>query len=73
MLLSVLLITMTTTVVLALPDGAPVGACEGGSNIVPLHNRLNNTATGAVPFTVDISDVGNSYRPGINYTSECYM
>ena len=69
-LLPVLLFTISTAVVMAYPPGAPIQACENGTNIIPRHISITNMASGAVPFTVDISNIGNRYTPGSNYTSE---
>ncbi|XP_065899959.1 putative defense protein [Dysidea avara] len=54
---------------MAYPPGAPIQACEDGTNITPRHISVANMATtGAVPFAVDISDIGNRYTPGNNFT-----
>ena len=69
-----LLITTSTAVAMAYPPGAPIQACEDGTNITPRHISVANMATtGAVPFAVDISDIGNRYTPGNNFTSKCYI
>ena len=54
-----LVLVVTATTVLGLPQGAPEQAC---ADILPLgHTTPGNMATGAVPFTVDISSLNNGY------------
>ena len=48
------------------PSGAPNAAC---SSITPSHSG-GNTATGSVPYKVNISSLTNGYVPGQSYTSE---
>ena len=49
-------------------NGAPPEAC---GTITPNHGT--STATGAVPYTVDISSLDDGYTPGENYTSKYCM
>ena len=65
----VLLLGVTVTTIVGRPDGAPPEAC---STITPVHPG-GNTATGAVPYTVNISSLADGYMPGQNYTSKCCM
>ena len=52
------------------PEGAPVAACEGGTNIVPGH-APNTPSTTPVPYLVDLSDIPNTgYVPRWNYISK---
>ena len=63
---------MSTTAVFGWPAGAPIQACTNG--LMPTgHTDPANMATGDVPFTVNISDIGESYMPGASYTSECVL
>ena len=51
-------------------NGAPVEACETGSDIVPSHSDTSITPD-SFPYCVDLSQFYNySYTPGENYTSE---
>ena len=66
----VLLLGVSVTAVVGYPSGAPTQAC---TTITPDHNV--STATGSVPYIVNISSLDNGYVPGQNYTSEyctCY-
>jgi len=50
--------------------GAPVVACEGGTNIVPGHGP-NTPSTTAIPYLVDLSDIPSTgYVPRQNYNSK---
>ena len=62
------MLAVSAVTVLGLPGGAPVAACDG---LVPVHTISPNTATGEVPFSVNISDFGGYYMPEETYTSEC--
>ena len=53
------------TAVVGSSSGAPDRAC---STITPSHGT--STATGPVPFNVDISSLDGGYIPGQTYTSE---
>ena len=54
---------------LGLPTGAPTDACN--IDLMPAgHTNPANTATGDVPFNVNITEIGNSYTPGQTYSSE---
>ena len=59
-----LFLGVTVTVVVGNMAGAPPEAC---STITPGHGT--SMATGAVPYTVDISSLTDGYVPGQNYTS----
>ena len=63
-----LLLTLSITVVLGLPTGAPDTACTNG--LMPNHGDVNNMATGDVPFIVNISNIGSYYVPGDMYESK---
>ena len=54
-----------TAAVVGYPTGVPTSTC---STITPVHG--NNTATGSVPYIVNISSLDGGYIPGQNYTSE---
>ena len=60
-----LILALTVTAVVGLSTGAPEFAC---STITPGHGR--NSATGPVPYIVNISSFGGVYIPGQTYTSE---
>ena len=60
-----LLLGVSVTAVVGLPGGAPTSAC---STITPSHG--GSTATGSVPYSVNISSLDGGYIPGQNYTSE---
>ena len=65
-----LVLTLSTTAVLGFPTGAPETAC---ATLMPVgHDALANQATGDVPFSVDISDLGAGpcYIPGDMYESK---
>lgn len=64
-----LILTVSKTAVLGRSNGAPEEACSNG--LVPSHISPANSATGEVPFSVDISDIGDSYTPEETYTSKC--
>ena len=61
----VLLLTVSVTAVVGRRTGAPIAAC---TTITPSHG--GSTATGAVPYSVNISSLDGGYMPGQNYTSE---
>jgi len=51
-------------------SGAPVIACETGTNIVPSHTP-NAPSNSPLPYSVDLTDfTGNIYNPGRTYTSK---
>ena len=51
-------------------SGAPVAACETGTNIVPNHSP-NTPSTNQLPFSVDLTEfTENIYNPGRTYTSK---
>ena len=56
---------VAVTVVVGFPTGAPSLAC---SSMTPGHS--SNTATGPVPFNVNISSLDGGYLPGQTYTSD---
>ena len=60
-----LLLSVAVTAVVGYSSGAPESTC---STITPLHG--SSTATGLVPFNVDISSLDGGYIPGQTYTSE---
>ena len=60
-----LTVTYMVAVVVGYPTGIPTAAC---TTITPGHG--NNTATGSVPYSVNISSLDAGYIPGQNYTSE---
>ena len=60
-----LLLTVVVPSVLGYSSGADPAAC---STITPGHGT--STASGAVPFNVDISSLNGGYTPGQTYTSE---
>ena len=60
----VLLLVVTTTSVMGRSSGAPSAAC---ATITPGHGT--STATGPVPFIVNISSLDGGYVPGQSYTS----
>ena len=60
-----LLLGASVTAVVGYPTGAPTAAC---TTITPGHG--NSTATGPVPYIVNISSLDNGYMPEQNYTSE---
>ena len=60
-----LTITCTVTMVVGYSTGAPTSTC---ATITPDH--IGNTATGPVPYSVNISSLDGGYMPGQNYTSE---
>ena len=63
-----LLLGVTVTTIVGLPDGAPIAAC---STITPSHPGGNNvTATDPVPYGVDIGYLADGYIPGQYYTSK---
>ena len=51
---------------LGFSNGASSGACD---SFTPNHGT-NMPQSGAIPFTVDTSNIGTSYIPGTTYTSE---
>ena len=59
------LLGITVNTVVGRSTGAPSVAC---STITPSHGT--STATGAVPYTVNISSLANGYTPGQSYTSK---
>ena len=59
-----LTLTVTITAVVGYSSGAPDFAC---SSMTPAHP--SNTASGPVPFNVNISSLDCGYRPGQTYTS----
>ena len=61
----VLLLGVSITEVVGRPTGAPAAAC---TTITPSHG--GSTATGPVPYNVNISSLDGGYIPGQNYTSE---
>ena len=60
-----LTLAVAVTAVLGSSSGAPSSAC---SSITPGHPP--STATGAVPFSVNISSLDCGYLPGQTYTSD---
>ena len=66
----VLLLGVSVTAVVGRSTGAPTAAC---TTITPGHG--DSTATGPVPYIVNISSLANGYVPEQSYTSEyctCY-
>ena len=65
-----LILALSTTAVLGFPLGAPMDACSNG--LMPAGHTPPDNMVGDDPFpyNIDISDIGASYIPGINYTSE---
>lgn len=61
----VLLLAVTVTGVVGRSNGAPESAC---ATITPNHGP--STATGPVPYNVNISSLASGYMPGQSYTSE---
>ena len=66
-----LILTVSKAAVLGFPMGAPSDACTNG--LMPQHTSPANSASGDVPFSVNISDIGDSYTPEEMYTSKYYM
>ena len=62
----VLLLGVSVSAVVGLSGGAPTQAC---TTITPNHSG-GSTATGPVPYIVNISSLDNGYVPGQSYTSE---
>ena len=60
-----LTLAVTITAVVGYPSGAPDFAC---SSMTPLHT--SNTASGPVPFSVNISSLNHGYQPGQTYISD---
>ena len=60
-----LTLTVAVTAVMGYSTGAPSDAC---SSITPGHS--SSTATGPVPFSVNISSLDCGYSPGQTYTSD---
>ncbi|XP_065907202.1 putative defense protein [Dysidea avara] len=64
----VLTSTLRCVVVDGMSSGAPVAACETGTNIVPNHSP-NTPSTNQLPFSVDLTEfTENIYNPGRTYT-----
>ena len=54
------------------PEGAPVRACEGDTNIVPDH-ASSTSSISPVPFLVNLNGLPDlRYIPGQNHISKCY-
>ena len=68
----VISLAVLTTTVLGLPTGAPPQACP---NLMPLGHTTpaNMVGDDPFPYNVNISNIGESYIPGANYTSECVL
>ena len=68
-----LIVALSTTAVFGWPTGAPVDACTNG--LMPAGHSPPDNMVGDDPFpyNVDISNIGESYIPGTNYTSECAL
>ena len=63
-----LVLVVTTATVIGYPLGAPEQACV---EIRPLgHTRVNNTATGPIPYTVNTSSLSDGYVAGQAYPSK---
>ena len=60
-----LTLAVTITAVVGYSSGAPDFAC---SSMTPAHP--SNTASGPVPFSVNISSLNHGYLPGQTYTSD---
>ena len=61
----VLLLGVSVTAVVGRSAGAPAVAC---TTITPNHG--GSTATGPVPYSVNISSLDGGYMPGQSYASE---
>ena len=60
-----LTLTVAVAAVVGYSSGAPDFAC---STMTPSHPP--STASGPVPFSVNISSLSHGYRPGQTYTSD---
>ena len=61
----VLTLSLSLNAVLGRRLGAPIDAC---GNITPQHGGASSTDP--LPYTVNISNIGDYYIPGRTYTSE---
>ena len=68
-----LILAVSTTAVLGLPDGAPGAACTNGLMPTGHTNPANMAGNDSFPYNVNISNIGGNYIPGANYTSECAL
>ena len=60
-----LILAVAITAVMGYSSGPPDSAC---STMTPLHPP--STASGPVPFSVNISSLNHGYLPGTTYTSD---
>ena len=60
-----MIIAVAVTAVVGYPSGAPSSTC---SSMTPIHP--SSTATGPVPFNVNISSLESGYLPGQTYTRD---
>ena len=60
-----LTLAVTITAVVGYSSGAPDFVC---TSMTPGHSP--NTASGPVPFSVNISSLSHGYQPGQTYTSD---
>jgi len=56
------------TAVKGLPDGAPKGACEDGTDLVPIHYSL--PSTDPLPYDVSSEFTDQTYVPEQSYNSK---
>ena len=60
-----MILAIAVTAVVGYSSGPPNFAC-----ITMTPGHFSNTATGPVPFTVNISSLDSGYLPGQTYTSD---
>lgn len=54
------------------PEGAPIDACEDGTNISPNHSTYASSMN-PPPYSVASNIPSSGYVPGQRYRSKCYI
>ena len=68
-----LIVAVSTTAVLGFPAGAPDSTCTNGLMPAGHTTPANMAGDNPFPYNINISNIGESYTPGANYTSECVL